>query len=816
MPLSETILLLCAFLALAMVAASLCRNLPIPFTVLLVVVGMGLRWLAGQSPALESAATLRLTPDLVFFVFLPALIFESALNLDARQLARDLAPVLMLAIPAMLLSTVVVGFGVHWLLGIATAGALLFGALISATDPVAVIALFKELGAPLRLTTLVEGESLFNDATAIVLFHILLGLAVAGGALGVGEIGAGAGEFLRVFIGGAVFGAVCGFGIAEFMRRLGGSAMTFLIMSLVMAYASFTLAEHWLHVSGVMATLSAALAMSAYGVTRISQAALTSIRETWEIIALVCNSLLFLMMGVSVDLPGLVHRLPAIVGVALLVTLARALAVYPLVPATTRLFRLPRVSLGERHIMCWGGLKGGLAIAIALSLPEDLPVRQSLIELTLGVVLFTLLVNAPTIRPLIRRLGIDRLTDGERSELGRGLGVARVTARHMLDRLQAATVVTGEVADDIARQVDASFAREADEAVDGRALARAQLQALRVEMDALDQVFDIGLIDEYIYLDLRSTLRLDRIRHASGEAEQRGRLSLFVRMETTVLRWLRERNWAAGLLARYQRLRLSQRLQRDIAGILTAQAVLDALASEQEIDVRLRESVAGQYRERLARRQARVAAIRREFPDFYAAFERRFVLCGALNSARREVEGEYHHGALPAKAYGRIAAAIDDALHSLPDLPLKVGTLSLHDLIRRVPLFNGLPLETIRMLAGRARPVDFLPGDIVIGQDEHGSALYVIVHGTVFVSRRDENGGEQRLATLASGDYFGETALLGDEVRTATVRAAEPVALLRLTREDVLAVAAQDPDFDQHLHATAAARNAEQSSPHPS
>ena len=806
MPLSETILLLCALLAVAMVAASLCRDLPVPFTVLLVVVGMGLRWLAEQSPALEFAAEMRLTPDLVFFVFLPALIFESALNLDARQLARDLAPVLMLAIPAMLLSTAVVGFGVHWLFGIETAAALLFGALISATDPVAVIALFKELGAPVRLTTLVEGESLFNDATAIVLFHILLGLAIAGGALGVNEMGAAAGEFLRVFVGGALFGAACGFGIAELMRRLGGSSISLLIMSLVMAYASFTLAEHWLHVSGVMAALSAALAMSAYGVTRIPQTALTSIHETWEVVALVCNSLLFLMIGVSVDLPALVQRLPEIVGVAILVTLARALAVYPLVPATTRLFGLPRVSLGERHIMCWGGLKGGLAIAIALSLPEELAVRQTLIELTLGVVLFTLLVNAPTIRPLIRRLGVDRLTESERAELGRGLKLARSTARTMLDRLRVAAVVTGEAAEDIARQVDESFSREASEAVDERALARARLQALRFEMDALDQVFDIGLIDEYIYLDLRSTLRQDRIRHASGETAQRGRLSGFVRLEATALRWLRERNWAAGLLARYQRLRLSQRLQRDIAGILTAQAVLDGLSDEHDIDARLRERVAGQYRERIERRQARVAAIRREFPQFYAAFERRFVLRAALTSARRDIEGDFHHGALPAKAYGRIAAAIDNTLHELPGLPLSVSTLSLHDLIRRVPLFNGLPLATIRMLTERARPVDFLPDDIIIGQDEKGSALYVIVHGTVFVSRKDPDGTEQRLATLANGDYFGETALLGDEVRTATVRAAEPVALLRLTREDVLAVAAEDPAFDHHLRATAAAR----------
>ena len=162
MPLSEVVLIVMGLLTVAMLAAGLCRNLPIPYTVFLVIIGMVLGGLARQVPEMEMLLEFQLTPEIVLFIFLPALIFESAFNLNARQLLKDLVPVLTLAIPALLISTAIIGISLWLVLGIDLMIALLFGALISATDPVAVIALFKELGAPERLTILVEGESLLN------------------------------------------------------------------------------------------------------------------------------------------------------------------------------------------------------------------------------------------------------------------------------------------------------------------------------------------------------------------------------------------------------------------------------------------------------------------------------------------------------------------------------------------------------------------------------------------------------------------------------------------------------------------------------
>ncbi|MBT8445546.1 MAG: cation:proton antiporter, partial [Gammaproteobacteria bacterium] len=586
MPLADTILLMMALLAIAMVALALARNLPIPYTVFLVLIGMLLHYGAVRVDALAPLADVGLTPDLVFFVFLPALIFESALNLDARQLLKDIAPILALSVPALLISIAIIGVGISMLLGTPLPLALTFGALIAATDPVAVIALFKELGAPNRLTVLVEGESLFNDATAIVVFHILLGIALAG-EFSAGELPHAIADFLRVFFGGVLVGAVVGFGISEIMRRIKSSSLALVVMTLVMAYASFVLAEHTLHVSGVMAALSAAIAMGLYAVTRIPQTATRLIHETWEVIALIANSLLFLMIGLTVDLGNLIASGGAILLAAVLVVLARAAAIYSLVPVATRAFRLPTVSMGERHIMWWGGLKGGLAIAIVLSIPEELAGRDFLVTLTLGVVMFTLLVNAPTIRPLIARLGIDRLTMDEQIESNRAFVDAGRHSAEALQRFRAAGLLeTGRV-EALQQAVQLAIA-DGDSEPPPPQLRSTYLEAFRIERSELDVLFEIAMIHEYTYLDMLASLRRRRDSwgelHGDTGPESSAAPNPFERIERAMLHWTREQNLLAGLLARYQRLRFGQRLQRDIAGIMTSVRVIGLLPSRPGLD----------------------------------------------------------------------------------------------------------------------------------------------------------------------------------------------------------------------------------------
>lgn len=797
--LPEVVLIIMALLTVAMLAAGVCRNLPIPYTVFLVIIGIVLGTFARNEESMSVLLDFQLTPDIVFFLFLPALLFESAFNLNARQLVRDLVPVLILAVPALLISTAFIAVGLWFFLEMDFILALLFGALISATDPVAVISLFKELGAPERLTILVEGESLLNDATAIVVFKIILLFALSGAAFTWADAGSAVLDFFEVFIGGALVGAVIGFALSEFLYKLFSGTSAFMVMTIVVAYACFSIAEHILHVSGVMAVVASAITMGMLWVPRISQSAIHTVKETWEVIALVSNSLLFLLVGLSVDMGSLINRMDAIAIAILLVLLSRASTIYTMVPATIKWFSLPHVSLGERHIMWWGGLKGGLAIAIVLSVPEDLPGRDLLLDLTLGVVMFSLLVNAPTIKPLMKKLGIDKLTDDELAELKQGMIHAGEASSSFINRFYKAGIVSRSTEQLIQKNTDEVFASDIPAIQRAQGIRHMRFGALRTEFDELKKLHDIGLIQHYTYLDIRNNIQRDRERIAASEGpgdstDIASKTGLFITMENALLRAIREHDWAAWLLSRYQNTRLSQRMQRDIAGVLICTSVLEMLDTHLELDEEEREQVAEKYRERLERRRSRLREIAEDFPDFYVRFETNLFTQVALTTARIHAEEDHHDGEIGAKALVRIESMIHEAISTLPPVTEAAPRLDASELIGTVPLLNGLPTEVLDQLSECAKSVTFLAGDIVIGEGERGDALYIITHGVVSVYK-----GDKKVAELSDGDFFGEMALLGDQVRTATVKAKHPSTLLRLRRRDVMQLAREGTELRRRL-----------------
>ena len=806
MPMPEIVLIISILLAIAVIAAGLLRDVPIPDSVILVVIGIVLGELAGRVDWLAPLASFRLTRDLVFFVLLPVLIFEAGYNLNARQLVKDIVPILALAVPALLISTALIGVGIHLLLGLDLLTALLFGALISATDPVAVIALFKELGAPLRLTVLVEGESLLNDATAIVVFGIVLGLVVSGAELTGAALLLSVLKFLWVFVGGGLVGLALGAVIGEIVYRLRTALAGVLAMSVVAAYASFIVAEHLLHVSGVMASASAAVTLGALTMVRMPQSATATVGELWEMLALICNALLFLLVGLSVDIEGLVGRIPAIAAAIPLVLAARAVSVYGLIPITTRTLGLPRVSLGEQHIMWWGGLKGGLAIAIALSIPEDLPGRQLLLDLTLGVVLFTLLINAPTIRPLMARLGLDRLTAEERAELSQSLVDARHRGTEELERFRRVGLLSSAAKHRVGERMQAVFEPGGGEESGEIGRREAYRAAWQAELRELNRLYETGAVTQYTYIEWRSILQHDREVHGDGAAQapSRRRGNPFLRLETAVLRQLREHDWAARLLAWYQNLRLAQHLEYNIAGLMMATAAEGELDARDGLSGADSQPLAGVYRERCRRRRERISTLRSDFPGFFARFESRLFARIALKSAAVHAAHALHDGDIGTTVFNLVDERVRAALEALPPVTSALPTLSPQALINLVPLLAGLPPPVLGELAAQARSVTFLPADRIIEEGDRGDALYVITQGRVRVSRVARSS--EAVAELGEGDFFGEAALLGDQVRTATVEALGNATLLRLSRRDVMALAERSPEVEVRLREANAAR----------
>ncbi len=415
-------------LAAAVLVGLLAQRVHIPLTVVLALAGMLVTEL-GVDLALMDLLGGEGFKELLVNLFLPILIFEAALGLSTREFMRNLLAITALATVALAISAVLVGFGLNLGLGIPLAAALLFGALISATDPVAVVAIFRELGVPKRLLTIVEGESLLNDGVAIVLYQILL-IAALGGTLTVGD---GALRFVVVAAGGLVIGGVIGtvaVMLLPLVQRLPATAL-----SVAIAYGSFVLAEATFEVSGVMATVAAGVAMGGMLESRADHAVRDLLHEMWESLGFIANALLFLFIGLALDVDLLVDNATAI-GIALVAVLvSRPLAVVPVVTLLERWAHIPKVGQRNSAVIVWGGLRGGVALALALALPEELEQRELFIALTGGVVLATLLINATTISFVVHYLGLDKTSPADEYLEGMARLLAVQTARDRLAKL---------------------------------------------------------------------------------------------------------------------------------------------------------------------------------------------------------------------------------------------------------------------------------------------------------------------------------------------------------------------------------------------
>ena len=395
-----TITALIVLLLIASAVAMATKWVPVPYTVALVIVGLAI------SP-FSFRPAVHISPDLIWLIFLPPLLFEASWNLKLDSLRANLIPILSLAFVGVGLSFGIIGLILHYAAGLGWSSSLLFGALISATDPVSVLALFKKLGAPLRLTIIVEAESLFNDGAAAVVFRILLGIVIGAATfnskvpLAVSSVA----WFLLATIGGVLVGALIGFAASALTGRFDDHLLE-VTLTTISAYGTFIVADA-LYVSPVIAVVVVGIVIGNYGRRRkMSPNTQVAVDSFWEYAAFVANSLVFLLIGLEIPLVLLLQHWLLILWAILAMTVARAMSVYGLFPIIHRFTE--RVAGRWQHIIFWGGLRGSLSIALALSLPATVPGRVELVAMTFGAVTFSLLLQGLTISPLMNRLRIER------------------------------------------------------------------------------------------------------------------------------------------------------------------------------------------------------------------------------------------------------------------------------------------------------------------------------------------------------------------------------------------------------------------------
>jgi CPA1 family monovalent cation:H+ antiporter len=774
---AEGILILSAVLGVGFLGTRLAAMLRLPHSVFMVLLGLigGLTLNQARGPMSEIWTEF---PDVVLYVLLPPLVFESAYNLNLEHLRRDLASVLSLATFGLLVSAFIVGFGLHALFGVPLSSALLFGSLISATDPVAVVALFKSVGAPRRLATLVEGESLLNDATAIVLFRVLLASAVEGHSPGVL---AGIGQFLLVSCGGLAVGLGFVLLIRRLLRFTSDSGSSQMGLTLAFAYASYIVADHLLGVSGVMSTLTVGLYLGNQARLHYNRQALHAMHALWECVALGANTLVFLAVGWIADPWHLLLGTAAIPAALLIVFTARAAAVVLILVPLNRSGRVRSISAAYQAVLIWAGLRGGLALALVLLLPDSFPHKQIFLAMATMVVLFSLVVNALTTAPLLRALRLNELAGDEVALFGSTLSA--VVSR-ICGGLQGAVMrgtISAEVIDDVRATALDVLAEEPLMGEDEHAAFDVSRLLL-----AEQRYYDARLEDRMLTPPAWRTLsravreRMERLRRDGMEALE---------------------GWQMGTRDRGERDRVRS-MSLELEVLLHQELALKAASREAESD-RMR-VLCRAWQDAV---RSRLDAFQRSYPHLDVVVQYRYVAGSVVLSARETLDELFESEIIGPAVQTRASRAIDQIRERLDAEAERRLQPSFDDLLRGTPLFESLDADGRAEVARASLRHSIKAGTVVVREGDTGSSFYLVLSGLLEVRAAVLDALETR-PRLFAGSFFGEISLLFDTPRTASVVALVDSELAEISRNSFDALVGSHPELRAKLAGEAERRRA--------
>ena len=810
-----------ALLLIAAVVRVLSGWTRLPFSITLVLTGMALTWVAGMNPYASTAvAALHVSPEMIIYVFLPTLVFEAAFNMDWRLLRADLPSVLLLSAPGLLLSTLVIGLVVSAGTSIPFTQALLLGAILSATDPVAVIALFKQLGVSRRLSTLVEGESLFNDATAIVLSRILVGI-IAAGSFSFDQAVSGALDFAWIFTGGILVGWTLAALARMALGAVESDSAVEITITTTLAYLSFLVAEEAFHVSGVMATVAAGLSLGGKGRMRISPLVRKYLDSFWEYLAFVANALIFLLVGLHVNIGSIIAHLDQLAWVALAMLVSRAVVIFGLVPLAGKWPGSEPVDIRYQAVMYWGGLRGAIALAIVLSLPHF--ERWDLfVNLVTGAVLFTLLAQGLSMNRLVRILGLDKPPLADRFA---GIEGGLMAVRRAGQRIPELSV-GGLFSHSIARRLEAELRGEAD---------RLRQSLARLRAEELDHLHEKNLLLMFGFAEEKS-LHLDLLGRGHLSEAAYSELTLTLDLQMDAIRHggdftkvdyhhLRRRRWGKWIISMMDKVDMLAPVTRrmHLARIAHDYEVSwgrlqgSSLALEQLGDyIKLHsfspevvEEVRALYRKWHAGAMKRLDDQAEQIPEFVNAMQERLGRRMTLLAKIEAIREQEAKGSLPRGVAEEILTNLRVCLALLRGIKTEALEVAPGDLLRKVPFFHGFGEAEFDTLASRMISRMFAEREEIILQGDVATSMFFIVNGVVRVAREEK---EQRrsLATLVAGDFFGELALLHDTPRTATVWAVTPCSLLELKRADLFEAMVTHPEIRPIIERAAARRRPEQ------
>jgi CPA1 family monovalent cation:H+ antiporter len=813
------LLVIAALLVVVGFCQPLAAYLKLPPPVLLAVVGVALGgfpavfselgWSARSDPFADIFVELPVSSATFIYVFLPLLVFEAGIVTDVRRTLQDAAPILLLAIVATLITTAVIGLALWPLAGVSLVVCLLLGAVVATTDPAAVIAIFRDVGAPARLTRLVEGEALLNDAAAISLFAVLLGMIVSAREP---DIGSGLSEFFLSFIGGGVLGLLAGRGLLAVIPWVRDDRLAEATLTLALAYGVFIAAEGLFHVSGVVAVLGSGLTVSALGRSRIAPYNWSFLTDLWDQIAFWARSLVFILASILVPrLLGDVgfHDL-LLVGVLVAAAFAaRILVLFVLVPPL-EFFKLTQpISAAYKLAITWGGLRGALTLVLALAATENAAlspeVKRFVAVLATGLVLFTLFVNGTTLRLVIDLLGLVRLSP--RNQVLRdqvlALSYAEVcdSVRDMARDHTLAESAIEEVVRPYQAWIEAANARDAEERLTERDRLAIALAALanQERVLVLETRTDRIASAATVQVLLRNADALVEGARAEGRVGYRRaveaalsfpiafRLAYFLYRFFGIVRFLADR--------------LADRVEL----LLVMRLLVDRLLgfNSRRLVPMFGERITELTGEIIARRREAAGdaldALRRQYPDYVAALEIRFLRQSALRQETERYQALFEEGLIPQELYDDLKRGVAGASATEPRPRFDIG-LDTHRLIERLDILSGLDERQLGRVAMLLRPRFTVPNERIIRKGDRGDAVFFIASGAVEVTLP---AGPVR---LGSGEFFGEMALLSGQPRQADITALTYCRLLVLRKADFEHFMTANPEARKAINRIAASR----------
>ena len=780
----------------------------LPLTVLLVFVGIAISQFGHDVPGLSLLSEFQLTPELVLFVFIPTLIFESAFNLNARQVSSNLWPILTLAIPGLLISTCIIGFIFSVFTDFDLMVGLLLGAILSATDPVAVIAIFKQLGVPERLTILVEGESLFNDATSLVLATILIGLLTAG-EFSSEVLVSGTGEFLFVFVGGVIVGWVLALMTGYMLGRIESDPGIEITLTTILAYFSFIIAEHVFHVSGIMAVVAAGMTIGSWGRSKISPSTSEFMEHFWEYLAFVANALIFLMVGLQIDLVVLWESVDLIALVVVAMLISRAIVIFTVVPLIGRMPGAEPIGMPFQSVMYWGGLRGAIALAIVLALPP-FDYKDTLISLVMGAVLFTLVVQGLSIEKLVKFLGLDALSLSDSLAKLEGDKNARVEGLKRLNSLVSSGLFSQRIADNLREKSEQSLSELGAEietlnstmtqAETAKILA---MRCLAREKTRFYELFSHGLINESAYRELEHTIavQLDEVRHRGlmptvkteksiGKAVFEVITNMF---EVAGARALAERLSTSSIIRDYD---VAWGRYRAANSVLRG---LDTIASEGNVDTATTAKIRQVYEDILTAAKSQIDQVAEQYPEFVETIQEQLGQRLLLVAEHESVEQAALMGMINEGIAHTILKNQASRIRQLNQENMSACfEIEVTEILKKVPMFQCVSEAEQAFIGSYLRTKTVPRGKAIIRQGNAGDSIFLIARGIANVEVT-EGDAVNHVATLYAGDFFGEAALLHGTPRNATTIAATPCSLYELKRQDLDRICAQHPKIRQTL-----------------